>query len=205
MPVPSAVAGRGWPLNAAEEAALVRRLRGEPSRMGGWTTTDASMLLGLLRGGNSVEQVRAVLPTMPLGGLASCYAHLAEVLSDVRQAWDRTVTAVQTGQAAAAEDLALAELLLPVPVAALRQASRRGLADQVLAVVLEVEAVTSAVRDAEAKVQRSPEEVRARRSLALLHVTAEGTFAGLYAHGCYLPGRVGTLSPQRVSSLLSWT
>lgn len=207
MPVPrpigTAIAGRGWPLSAAEEVSLAEQFRRGDNGDRSWTPNDLALVMGLLRGGGTIDQLTEAAPGVHLASLHGAYVSVASMLQHAHSSWARVVNAVHSAMTCDRADLAVAGLLMPEPVTQVRQLLTAGAdSSDLIAVIDRVDDVTHKINAAERAVFNKPIETRAGAALNLLAVEA-GDNVGLWEHPWFLPSRVGALSPGRVSGLVA--
>lgn len=196
--------GQLWPLTAEQEAALVADLEARATRTSRHTRDDITALMSLLRCGCELEAALRFAPGLRPAALLGAYRKVESRRSASVEAWQRIV-ADPTLPVWRVEHRA-AGRLLPVAVerlvaAAGDEVSRPGSFEKA---VLQVQKrIEDTILTAE-EIERRCAQVRP--TLPQLGALATTLFnpigSCVYADPFYLPNRVSSVSPARVSDLL---
>jgi hypothetical protein len=193
--------GQLWPFTLEQEAAFATDLRNAATRNSRSDRDDLTALLGILRCGCTLEDALRLAPGLRVNRLASAYNRLSENLDQARDAWT-ALTLCEPGEVGRYTD----RVALLVPglagrvVAAARDDASEPFRAAVRSVVHQVEVTDARARQIEARCAACPPG-----SPTVVDLGAELFHPhrpGVYASPTYLPDRVATLSPVRVSDLL---
>lgn len=195
--------GDGSPCCAVAEAQFLADLFASSARPGRFTRDDATALMSILRCGATLEQALQYAPGLKPAALLGAYLAVDTSRQESQRAWDKLVA--NPTPAEWRKHQVRAGRLYPAAVTRIsgeldRSKSAQGMRRAAAQVVGQMQQVTAAALEIEARCASVPVNMPQHEALSALLFSSHSPC--LYNNSFYIPSRVSTLSPSRVSALL---
>jgi hypothetical protein len=192
--------GSGWPMSIDAEEEFILDVtvaaKGVPSE--GWERSDATMLLAALRTSASWDEVVDLLPGISAPSILGAYRHLEAGLKHASVGWSAITDNPACGETFE-ENSAAASLVLSAAVSKLATLPSGPRAQQIGKIIESAARIRQSVDTIHTALEEVEEGCLEGIELGRL-LFSVGSVC-LYADPCFVPQRVGELSPLAVSVL----